>query len=67
MTWSLIARDSSGAFGVAVASKFFAVGALCPHARSGVGALATQAVVNPLYAAPTLDVLALGHSPADII
>ena len=28
MTWSIIARDPSGAFGVAVASKFFAVGAL---------------------------------------
>ena len=67
MTWSLIARDSSGAFGVAVASKFFAVGALCPHARSGVGALATQALVNPLYAAPGLDGLARGESPAAII
>ncbi len=50
-----------------VASKFFAVGALCPHARSGVGALATQALVNPLYAAPALDGLALGQSPASII
>jgi uncharacterized Ntn-hydrolase superfamily protein len=67
MTWSLIARDSSGAFGVAVASKFFAVGALCPHARSGVGALATQALVNPLYALPALDGLAAGQSPAAII
>ena len=67
MTWSLIARDSSGAFGVVVASKFFAVGALCPHARSSVGALATQALVNPLYAAPALDGLGLGQSPASII
>jgi uncharacterized Ntn-hydrolase superfamily protein len=67
MTWSIIARDSSGAFGVAVASKFFAVGALCPHARSGVGALATQALVNPLYAVPGLDGLAQGESPAAII
>jgi uncharacterized Ntn-hydrolase superfamily protein len=67
MTWSLIARDSSGAFGVAVASKFFAVGALCPHVRSGVGALATQALLNPLYAAPGLDSLAQGMAPADII
>ncbi len=67
MTWSLIARDSSGAFGVAVASKFFAVGALCPHARSGVGALATQALLNPLYAAPGLDNLAQGMAPVAII
>ena len=52
MTWSIVARDADGAFGVAIASRFFAVGALCPHAKSGVGALATQALVNPHYAAP---------------
>ncbi len=67
MTWSIIARDASGAFGVAVASRFFAVGALCPHARSGIGALATQALVNPLYAAPALDAMARGSTPAQII
>ncbi len=67
MTWSIIARDASGAFGVAVASKFFAVGALCPHARSGVGALATQALLNPLYVAPGLEAMAQGTHPADII
>jgi uncharacterized Ntn-hydrolase superfamily protein len=67
MTWSLIARESSGAFGVVVASKFFAVGALCPHARSGAGALATQALVNPLYALPALDGLAQGMAPAAIV
>ena len=62
MTWSILARDDTGAFGVAIASRFFAVGALCPHARSGVGALATQALVNPRYAAPGLDLLARGHA-----
>jgi uncharacterized Ntn-hydrolase superfamily protein len=67
MTWSIIARDASGAFGVAIASKFFAVGALCPHARSGVGAVATQALVNPLYAAPALDGLVQGLAPQQII
>ena len=67
MTWSIIARDSSGAFGIAIASRFFAVGALCPHARSGVGALSTQALVNPLYAAPALEALAKGLAPALII
>jgi uncharacterized Ntn-hydrolase superfamily protein len=67
MTWSIIARDVSGALGVAVASKFFAVGALCPHARSGVGALCTQALVNPLFAAPALAALAKGVDPALII
>ena len=54
MTWSLIARDADGAFGVVVASRFFAVGALCPHAASGVGALSTQALVNPMYAQAAL-------------
>ncbi len=67
MTWSIIARDTSGAFGVAVASRFFAVGALCPHARSGVGAVATQALVNPLYAGPALDDMGQHLDPAAII
>ena len=49
MTWSIIARDPSGAYGVAVASKFFAVGAICPHGEGGVGALSTQALPNPLW------------------
>jgi uncharacterized Ntn-hydrolase superfamily protein len=67
MTWSIIARDASGAFGIAIASKFFAVGALCPHIRTGVGAVATQALVNPLYGAPALDGLARGLAPERII
>ena len=50
MTWSIVARDpATGAFGVAVATKFFAVGALTPHADGGVGALATQALMNPTF------------------
>lgn len=50
MTWSIVARDAqTGAFGVAVTTKFFAVGALCPHAAAGAGALATQALVNPTW------------------
>ena len=57
MTWSIIARDASGAFGVAIATRFFAVGALCPHAESGVGALSTQALVNPFYGRHGLDLL----------
>lgn len=58
MTWSIIARDpASGAFGVAIATRFFAVGALCPHAESGVGALSTQALVNPHYGAQGLKLL----------
>jgi uncharacterized Ntn-hydrolase superfamily protein len=67
MTWSIIARDASGAFGIAIASRFFAVGVLCPHARSGVGAIATQALVNPLYARAALDALGKGASPAQVL
>lgn len=67
MTWSIVARDADGALGVAVASRFFAVGALCPHARSGVGALSTQALVNPGYGARGLDLLAQGLAPADVV
>ena len=67
MTWSIVARDASGAFGVAVASRFFAVGALCPHARSGVGALSTQALINPTYARPALDLLSEGVPPAEVV
>ena len=49
MTWSIVARDAGGAFGVAIATRFFAVGALCPDGESGVGALCTQALINPHY------------------
>jgi uncharacterized Ntn-hydrolase superfamily protein len=67
MTWSIVARDPSGALGIAIASRFFAVGALCPHGRSGVGALATQALVNPLYGQRGLDALSRGEAPAAIV
>jgi len=67
VTWSLIARDDSGALGVAVASKFFAVGALCPHAASAVGALSTQALVNPLYGPAALEAMARNADPVEIV
>jgi uncharacterized Ntn-hydrolase superfamily protein len=67
MTWSIVARDPQGALGVAVASRFFAVGALCPYARSAVGALATQALVNPGYGVAGLDRLAQGQVPRAVV
>src|SRR3954470_4468885 len=67
MTWSIVARDASGALGVAVASRFFAVGALCPHARSGVGAVSTQALVNPHYGPAGLDLLSGNAAPSAVI
>ena len=67
MTWSIVARDSGGAFGIAVASRFFAVGALCPYVTSGAGAVCTQALVNPHYGPKGLDLLAKGTAPAEAI
>ena len=67
MTWSIVARGPAGEFGIAIASRFFAVGMLCPHARSGVGAVATQALVNPYYGPKGLDLLAGGLSPSAVV
>jgi len=67
MTWSILARDAQGRFGVAIASRFFAVGALCVHTRRGVGALATQALMNPLYGPAGLALLSDGLSAAEVV
>ena len=50
MTFSIVARSADGeSWGVAVASKFLAVGAAVPAAVAGVGAIATQASANVAY------------------
>ena len=67
MTWSILARDDSGRFGAAIASRFFAVGALCVHSRRGVGVLSTQALMNPLYGPSGLELLASGRSPEAVV
>src|ERR1700733_12257657 len=68
MTWSIIARDNStGQFGIAVATRFFAVGARVPYIAAGIGAIATQALVNPYYGIDGLKLLRDGHSPREII
>jgi uncharacterized Ntn-hydrolase superfamily protein len=67
MTWSIIARDPSGAYGVAVASKFFAVGAICPHGEGGVGALSTQALPNPLWGYRGMRLLREGMAAQNVI
>ena len=67
MTWSIIARDGDGRFGVAIASRFFAVGVLCVHTQRGVGALSTQALMNPLYGAAGLALLDAGHSAVELV
>jgi uncharacterized Ntn-hydrolase superfamily protein len=67
MTWSIVARGPEGEFGIAIASRFFAVGMLCPHTRRAVGAVATQALVNPHYGPRGLDYLAGGISPSSVV
>ena len=67
MTWSIIARDDAGRFGIAIASRFFAVGALCAYTRRGVGAVATQALCNPLYGPQALDRLEGGEDPQHVV
>jgi uncharacterized Ntn-hydrolase superfamily protein len=68
MTWSIIARDeTTGRFGIAVATKFFAVGARVPHIASGLGAIATQALVNPYYGIDGVKLLREGKSPREIV
>src|SRR5262249_30623377 len=68
MTWSIIANDSAtGQIGIAVATKFFAVGARVPHIAAGIGAIATQALVNPYYGIDGVRLLREGRSPQDII
>ena len=65
MTWSILARDpATGTLGAAVASRFFAVGALCIHVEGGVAALATQALVNPLHPEGAFPRLRVGADPA---
>jgi uncharacterized Ntn-hydrolase superfamily protein len=68
MTWSIIARDTlTGQFGIAVATRFFAVGARVPHIAAGIGGIATQALVNPYYGIDGLKLLREGRPPRDIV
>src|ERR1041384_4812116 len=68
MTWSIIARDkTTGQIGIAVATKFFAVGARVPHIAAGIGGIATQALVNPYYGIDGVKLLREGLAPPVII
>ena len=68
MTYSIIARDpSTRALGAAVASRFFAVGALCNHVEGGIAALCTQALINPLYAVHAMPRLRADEAPDTVL
>jgi len=65
LTFSIVARDpQTGALGVATATAGPAVGALVVHGRAQVGAIATQAMTNPLYGEQGLALLQQGADAA---
>jgi uncharacterized Ntn-hydrolase superfamily protein len=64
MTWSLIALDgTTGELGIAVVTRFFGAGARVPFIAPNVGAIATQALVNPYYGIDGLQLLREGYAP----
>ena len=67
-TYSIVARDpETGELGAAVQSHWFSVGSLCTWARPGVGAVATQSVVEPAYGPRALDLMAEGSAAGDAL
>jgi len=68
VTYSVVARDTAtGQLGVAAQSCYFALGSVLPWARAGVGAVATQSMVDPGYGPRCLDLLADGVAAADAL
>jgi len=68
MTFSIVARSADGeSWGVAVASKFLAVGSAVPAARAGLGAVATQSYANTAYKGRGLDLLASGADAQTVL
>ena len=67
-TFSIVARDpATGQMGVAVQSHWFSVGSIVPWAAAGVGAIATQSMVNPNYGSLGLDLLRGGLPAAAVL
>jgi uncharacterized Ntn-hydrolase superfamily protein len=67
-TYSIVARDLvTGEIGVAVQSHWFSVGSVVPWAEAGVGAVATQSLVDPSYGQLGLQLMRLGRSGPDAL
>ncbi len=67
-TFSIVAYDSvTQELGVAVQSKYFSVGTTVPWAEAGIGAVATQATVNPSFGLKALAMLRTGLSPEEVL
>ncbi len=68
MTFSIVAHDpDADEWGVAVASKFLAAGAVVPFARAGAGAVATQSYANLSYGPEGLDRMGRGASAEEVV
>jgi hypothetical protein len=68
MTWSIVLRErDSGRIAIAVATKFFAVGARVPYIEPQKGAVATQALLNPLYGIDGLKLIRDGIGRQDVV
>ena len=67
-TYSIVARDSTtGQLGVAVQSHWFSVGPIVPWAEPGVGAVATQSLVDPAYGPLGLDLMRMGRTAPEAL
>lgn len=68
MTYSIVARNpQTGEMGVAVQSHWFSVGSIVGWAEAGVGAIATQALVNPAFGPDGLQLLRKGKTPTEAL
>ncbi len=67
-TYSIVARDSTtGEMGVAVQSHWFSVGPIVPWAEAGVGAVATQSLVDPAYGPLGLELMRFGRTATEAL
>jgi len=67
-TFSIVAIDpANGDLGIAVASRYFSAGSVVPWAMAGVGAVATQAVVNVGYGQQGIDLLRQGLTAQQVL
>jgi uncharacterized Ntn-hydrolase superfamily protein len=68
MTFSIVGKcENTGMFGVAITTSSICVGARCPHARAGVGAVATQNITDPSLGPRLLDKMESGLSSRDAV
>jgi uncharacterized Ntn-hydrolase superfamily protein len=68
VTYSIVARDAvTGQMGVAVQSHYFSVGPVVPWLETGVGAVATQSIVEPAYGPRGLDLMRSGMTAPDAL